>query len=1579
MKYSPEFSFNWLSLKPKFRSILNSLLLIVLLFAFGYRGFGQVLTENFSSCSLGSHSTPDGTDISASLNTYLSTSGWTGSKIYQAGGEIKLGSSSSQGYIITKTIDLSGGGGNATLTFDLCDYSSDGSTIQIFHAPNGSSFSQIGSDISSPSSYGTQTITITGGLATSKIKIAAKSASGCRFFIDNLNVIQSCASPITIWSDNFDGTNTWTSGGNFAVGAPGASNTCTSPRSATKVLGTVLNGNYADGLTDETVNYSYSTAINCSGYTNSTLSYYSYSQFESCCDYGKVYVSSDNGSTWNSVETYTGTSEAGWTLHSYSISSYADNHSQVKIKFTMYSDVSNHYTGWNIDDISITGCSSCVAPTLSGASQAAAVCDGSTATINLTGLVASSTGNAIDYKINGVQQTPVTGVTANGSGNASFTSAALVAANNGQTLQITKITNGSCNTSFTTNATMSVNSIPTGSNCTAVGATACTGSGSVVTVSSTSLATGTYTVTYNVSGTNTVSSTTASMSFTSGSPGTGTFTTSALSTAGASNVVHLTAIAFSSSTSCTYTLSTNTAAFTTNATPAASNFSASAATICSGTAATVTVSSTSLATGTYTVTYNVSGTNTVSSTTASMSFTSGSPGTGTFTTSTLSSAGASNVVNITAIAFSSTLTCTYSLSSSTSAFTTGAFPTASNFSASGATACAGSGATVTVSSSTLATGAYTVTYNVSGTNTVTSTTATMSFTSGSPGSGTFATSALSTAGASNVVNITAIAFTASTSCTTSLSTSTAAFTTNALPTASNFSATAATVCGATGATVTVSSTTIATGAYTVTYNVSGTNTVSSTTATMSFTSGSPGTGTFTTSALSTGGASNVVNITAIAFTASTSCTYTLSSKSTPAFVTGVVPTASNFSVSAAAACAGSGSQVTVSSSTLATGAYTVTYNVSGTNTVTSTTATMTFTSGSPGSGKFTTSALSVVGSSNVVNVTAIAFTASTSCTTSLSASTAAFTTNALPTASNFSATVAAMAAGSGAVVTVTSSTLADGAYTVTYNVSGTNTVSSTTATMTFASGTGTFTTATLSSSGSSNVVNITAIAFTATSSCTYSLSVSTSTFSSAKTWNGVTSTDWYTSSNWSPSGVPTSSDDIIIPSGTPHACIVTDCSTNAYCKNLTVALGATFTCNQSTVTFYVYGDLNINGTFNHPGSLYIFLEGASNNITGTGATSVLGLEIQSDASYTVTSDLTSQFFWTAAGGTVNIGNHTLTTDYFYQEGNFTVGATGTVKIGGPATAAGDNPGGGNPYFTTGNLTLTAGSTIYYNAGDVFTACSQTVKSITYQYLKINTCNGYIATIGSGSGFTVNSDLTIINPSTAGGVATTANNITLNGNFYLGNTGNALTLNLANRIARSSTGTATFTMGNNDSHAINVTYANSNGTSWAISIGASGVTTPLTFYGTVTYNSSSSYGQPVMSNTYKNLTISGSATRSLTAATTINGNLTLNAGMLDVVSSSNYGITLGGDWVNAGGSFNAQSGLVTFAGTGLQNFNVTTAGGSTAYNADFTFNNVLISNASSSGVDFYYSNTNSRKINITDITINNGCKFISIGQ
>jgi subtilisin-like proprotein convertase family protein len=95
-------------------------------------------------------------------------------------------------------------------------------------------------------------------------------------------------------------------------------------------------------------------------------------------------------------------------------------------------------------------------PTLSAASQAAAVCVSGPATINITGLIANSTNNTISYTINGVAQTPVTGVNANGSGAASFITTSLTGANNGQTLTITGITNGTCSQSFTQNVTLAV-------------------------------------------------------------------------------------------------------------------------------------------------------------------------------------------------------------------------------------------------------------------------------------------------------------------------------------------------------------------------------------------------------------------------------------------------------------------------------------------------------------------------------------------------------------------------------------------------------------------------------------------------------------------------------------------------------------------------------------------------------------------------------------------------------------------------------------------------------------------------------------------------------------------------------------------------------------------------------------------------------------------------------------------------------------------------------------------------------------------------------------------------------------------
>ena len=125
---------------------------------------------------------------------------------------------------------------------------------------------------------------------------------------------------------------------------------------------------------------------------------------------------------------------------------------------------------YSVKNSAVLGCGPSImitvlqSPTLTSATQASTVCAGGSATINLTGLIAGST-STINYTINGVAQPAVTGIIANGSGGASFTTSALTLANNGQTLQITSITNtGStpnCTTNFTQNVVLSVSAGPT--------------------------------------------------------------------------------------------------------------------------------------------------------------------------------------------------------------------------------------------------------------------------------------------------------------------------------------------------------------------------------------------------------------------------------------------------------------------------------------------------------------------------------------------------------------------------------------------------------------------------------------------------------------------------------------------------------------------------------------------------------------------------------------------------------------------------------------------------------------------------------------------------------------------------------------------------------------------------------------------------------------------------------------------------------------------------------------------------------------------------------------------------------------
>lgn len=101
-------------------------------------------------------------------------------------------------------------------------------------------------------------------------------------------------------------------------------------------------------------------------------------------------------------------------------------------------------------------------------------------------------------------------------------------------------------------------------------------------------------------------------------------------------------------------------------------------------------------------------------------------------------------------------------------------------------------------------------------------------------------------------------------------------------------------------------------------------------------------------------------------------------------------------------------------------------------------------------------------------------------------------------------------------------------------------------------------------------------------------------------------------------------------------------------------------------------------------------------------------------------------------------------------------------------------------------------------------------------------------------------------------------------------------------------------------------------------------------GTSTINYSKTGAQTIAAFTYNNLTISGSGTKTIGGAVTVNGNLTIGNGT--TLDASGYAMTVKGNWNNAG-TFAAGNGTVTLNGASNQTI---ASNGSNFYN--LTINN-----------------------------------------
>lgn len=96
---------------------------------------------------------------------------------------------------------------------------------------------------------------------------------------------------------------------------------------------------------------SLSSPLNLSSYQTAFLEFYQRYSVESGYDYCYVEVSSDNGTNWTQLSSYTGVNNT-WTRQSFDITQYIS--SNFRLRFRLTSDDYTTSTGWFVDNIKIT-------------------------------------------------------------------------------------------------------------------------------------------------------------------------------------------------------------------------------------------------------------------------------------------------------------------------------------------------------------------------------------------------------------------------------------------------------------------------------------------------------------------------------------------------------------------------------------------------------------------------------------------------------------------------------------------------------------------------------------------------------------------------------------------------------------------------------------------------------------------------------------------------------------------------------------------------------------------------------------------------------------------------------------------------------------------------------------------------------------------------------------------------------------------------------------------------------------------------------------------------------------------------
>jgi hypothetical protein len=232
--------------------------------------------------------------------------------------------------------------------------------------------------------------------------------------------------------------------------------------------------------------------------------------------------------------------------------------------------------------------------------------------------------------------------------------------------------------------------------------------------------------------------------------------------------------------------------------------------------------------------------------------------------------------------------------------------------------------------------------------------------------------------------------------------------------------------------------------------------------------------------------------------------------------------------------------------------------------------------------------------------------------------------------------------------------------------------------------------------------------------------VYTDAIAQTKTWDGSESTDWFDDDNWTPSGVPASTDDVIIPNGTINQANIL--FPGALAKSLIVQLNASFNINEE-------GELTING-FRNFGLVTVGFINAG-NVNNNGILSIGTLTSVGDYAL-----LNLGSFNNNVGGTISIDSSELfgvyvLTGTFNNFGKITIGSEGSVGSSGIFNLTNFNNSGCGALVHIISDNNIENSGTFTNSGNIIENASGN-SSISSNSGIVQNLNGGTFSIGSGS-------------------------------------------------------------------------------------------------------------------------------------------------------------------------------------------------------------------------------------------------------